>query len=194
MLFAPPPPDVDISTLTPTEQAHLARAQKFMSHGYSYAQLNATVPSTVGLVLSSSPIALLAWIAEKLIRWSDISPPLTTILDFVTLYYLTDTIPRNLYRYREVSIPGQKRPEFPVLPGGKTLGFSSFEREISVPPRSWAEAWVGGKEKLAFYRYHEKGGHFAALEVPEVLLGDVDDFVGLVEGEEITRGLKSSSL
>jgi microsomal epoxide hydrolase len=194
MLFSAPPPDVDISTLTPTEQAHLARVQKFMTHGSSYAQSHATVPSTIGLVLSSSPVALLAWISEKLIRWSDVSPPLTTILDFVTLYYLTDTIPRNLYSYREMFIPGQKRLEFPVLPEGKMLGFSSFEQEISVPPRSWAEAWVGGKEKLAFYRYHENGGHFAALEVPEVLLGDVDDFVGMVEGEEITRGLKSSSL
>lgn len=182
MMFGLGPPEgFDMSTLSQWEQKHLARGQEFMQRGSSYAMSHATVPSTSGLVLSSSPIALLAWIGEKMHRWTDTTPPLTTILDMVSLYYLTDTIPRNLYSYREIFGLGDapQRESLPI-PDGKGFGFSGFEHEIYLPPRAWAEHGIGGKEKMLTWTFHEKGGHFAALEQPEALLGDVDEFVGIV--------------
>lgn len=150
-----------------------------MATGSAYAQTHATVPSTIGLVLSSNPLATLIWVGEKLLRWSDPAsrPSLQTILDMVSLYYLTNTPPRNVYSYREIFVPGKPRPPFPKLPEGKRFGFSSFKHEISVPPKAWVEAWLGGADKLSFYRFHDSGGHFAALERPESLLADVEEFV-----------------
>lgn len=50
--------------------------------------------------LYASPISLLAWIGEKFIDWTDQTPSLDTILDAVTLWYLTDTFPYSIYMYR----------------------------------------------------------------------------------------------
>ena len=60
----------------------------------------------------------------------------------------------------------------------KPLGFSSFEYEIGKMPRSWAEL----EGDLVFYRHHDTGGHFAAMEQPDVLLQDLVEFVAIVEG------------
>jgi microsomal epoxide hydrolase len=56
------------------------------------------------------------------------------------------------------------------------LGFSWFPKELAPIPRSWA-ATTGD---LVFYRQHEQGGHFAAMEKPEVLLADIQDFISQV--------------
>jgi microsomal epoxide hydrolase len=56
------------------------------------------------------------------------------------------------------------------------MGYSWFPKELAPIPRSWA-ATTGD---LVFYRPHEKGGHFAALECPQILLKDVEDFVAQV--------------
>lgn len=55
----------------------------------------------------------------------------------------------------------------------KPLGYSYFPQEIHPTPRSWV-ATIGN---LVWHRQHSEGGHFAALEKPEVLLGDVEDFI-----------------
>ena len=81
-----------------------------------------------------------------------------------------------MYPYRQ-QFPSAKSgtsiandPEFFVK---KPLGHSWFEKEIVAAPQSWAER----TGNLVFYRQHEKGGHFAALERPEVLKKDLEDFV-----------------
>jgi len=184
MIFSQgPPPDADMSILTDHEKMQLGRMKDFLEIGSSYARSHATVPATVGLVLTASPVALLAWVGEKLVRWTDKTPPIQTILDFISLYYLTDTIPRNIYSYREIFNPANPRPAAPPIPDGKPFGWSAFEKEISLPPKAWVEEQLGGKEKLTYYKYHEKGGHFAALEKPEELLADVDEFVELVKSK-----------
>ena len=73
-----------------------------MATGMAYAQEHGTRPATIGLVLSSSPIALLAWIGEKFLAWTDQDPSIDTILKSVTLYWLTDTFPSSIYSYRHV--------------------------------------------------------------------------------------------
>lgn len=56
------------------------------------------------------------------------------------------------------------------------MGFSWFPKEIAPVPR----AWVAVTGNLVFFRQHQKGGHFAALENPEVLLKGLEDFIGQV--------------
>ena len=66
--------------------------------------------------------------------------------------------------------------ENPVWHLRKPLGFSWFPKELAPIPKSWL-ATTGD---LVFYREHHEGGHFAAMEKPEVLLKDIEEFVAQV--------------
>ncbi|KAF2849121.1 epoxide hydrolase-like protein [Plenodomus tracheiphilus IPT5] len=156
-------------SLTEQEQRGLQRLEDFKNIHSAYAFEHGTKPSTIGLVLSSSPLAQLSWIGEKFLAWSDPSttPPLNTILADVTLYWLTGCYPTSIYTYREM-----KETRFVEKP----VGYSYFPFELAPVPRAWAEK----TGNMVFYGEHERGGHFAALERPEVLWGDVEAFVGKV--------------
>ncbi|KAF2801503.1 alpha/beta-hydrolase [Mytilinidion resinicola] len=170
-MIPPPPSHPTSSTPSPEEQAGLARLAQFQSSGSAYMQEHATRPATIGLCLSSSPLALLAWIGEKFLAWSDTPPSLPTILEAVSLYYLTDTFPRSIFTYREPGIAGD-----PAWFIAKPVGFSWFPKEVAPVPRAWVES----TGRVVWWRAHDRGGHFAALERPGVVWGDVEGFVGEV--------------
>jgi len=165
-----PPEGSSVSYLTAKEQEGLKRGEDFVKMGAAYSLEHGTRPSTIGLVLSSSPVALLAWIGEKFLAWSDADPDLDTILESVTVYWLTETFPTSIYPYRLRFRPDYK-PTPPYLK--KPTGYSYFPKEITPTPKSWVEKEVN----LVFYREHDRGGHFAALEQPELLMGDIEEFV-----------------
>jgi microsomal epoxide hydrolase len=170
----PDPGNIPESEYNDLEREGLRRAAEFKRVGSAYATEHATRTATIGAVLSSSPLALLAWVGEKFLEWTDDDPPLHTILEDVSLYWLTGCAATCLYPYRQLFTPGyvvaHEKKEWRI---NKPLGFSWFPKEIAPVPRVWA-ATTGD---LVFWRQHEKGGHFAALEVPEVLLGDFEEFV-----------------
>jgi microsomal epoxide hydrolase len=173
----PDPINISESVYGGLERAGIERAKSFKSIGSAYALEHATRPSTIGLVLSSSPIALLAWIGEKLLEWTDDTPDLHTILEDVTLYWLTNCASTCLWPYRQLFTPGNigahENPEWHIH---KPLGFSWFPKEIAPIPKTWVET----TGNLVWHRQHDKGGHFAALERPDVLLDDFEDFVNQV--------------
>jgi microsomal epoxide hydrolase len=150
------------------EKKGLERLHEFGTTGNAYAKMHGTKPSTIGLVLASSPVAQLAWIGEKFLAWSDpaTTPSLHTIISDITLYWLTGCFPTSIYTYREMK---------ELLYVDKPVGYSYFPYELAPVPRAWAEK----TGKIMLFRSHDKGGHFAALERPEVLLQDVEEFVKL---------------
>ncbi|KAF2491201.1 epoxide hydrolase [Lophium mytilinum] len=170
-----PPADLPPSSVTsPAEQTGLTRLAAFTSTGSAYMQEHKTRPATIGLALSSSPLALLAWIGEKFLAWTDIPPALPVILEAVSLYYLTDTFPRSIFTYREAGIADD-----PAWFIDKPVGFSWFPKEVAPVPRGWVER----TGRVVWWREHGRGGHFAALERPEVVWVDVERFVGSVWGK-----------
>ncbi|KAI8192208.1 putative epoxide hydrolase [Colletotrichum sp. SAR 10_77] len=132
-------------------------------------------------------------IGEKFLTWTHETPSMDEILASVTLYWLTQTFPRGIYPYRQEVIDdthgsmtdaecrrvikdGAKRYMFhpdPEYYCEKPMGYSWFPYEIVPVPKAWA-ATTGN---LVWYRPHEKGGHFAAMEQPEALLSDVEEFL-----------------
>src|SRR4051812_4023337 len=98
------PKDTSLSTLSPLEQDGVKRGKVWQANGTAYSFEHNTRPSTIGLILSSSPLALLAWIGEKFLEWSDESPELDIILESVMLYWLTQSGGRGLYPYRQVRL------------------------------------------------------------------------------------------
>jgi microsomal epoxide hydrolase len=168
------PKAVTPNSVSGIEQEGLKRMNRFLEYGTAYALEHATRPSTIGLVLASNPLALLAWIGEKFLDWSDVHPPLQAILESVSLYWFTQTFPRSIYTYRERFDPAagvaHEHPEWRI---NKPMGYSWFPKEVAPMPRAWV-ATTGG---LVFWREHEQGGHFAAMEQPELLLEDLREFI-----------------
>lgn len=167
--------------LDSNELQDLDTINEFIRTGAAYAQMHATRSSTIGFVLSSSPVALLAWIAEKFLEWTDITPDIETILTFVTLYWVTDTFPRSIYPYRYDFAPSENVPCHGdaarwLIPKSKVFGYSHFPKEILPVPRAWVER-TGAAGEVTFWRKHNQGGHFAGVEVPGSLLEDLEGFV-----------------
>lgn len=101
-VLIPEPEAHPISPLTETEKLGIERAKDFYARGTAYSMENATKLSTLGFVLGSNPLAILAWIGEKFLAWSDVTPELDVILESVMLYWLTEGGGRGLYPYRRV--------------------------------------------------------------------------------------------
>jgi pimeloyl-ACP methyl ester carboxylesterase len=178
----------DPSTLSTFEKNALDRALKWVETGRAYGLEHSSRPSTIGHVLSSNPIALLAWyfppshlapnipnninppcrIGEKFLEWTDEDPSLDTILTNVSLYWFTNGFPRSIYPYRQLF--GTSRAHFEYI--SKPTGFSFFPYELFPGIKSVLEKNCN----LVFYRQHDQGGHFAALERPAELWADVQEF------------------
>jgi microsomal epoxide hydrolase len=109
------PEHITDDSLDNLERQALARGEEFVRTGTGYSQEQRTRPSTIGLVLASNPLALLAWIGEKFLEWSDVDPSLDTILESVMLYWLTEAFPRAIYPYREVRHSCSKIPFYLVM-------------------------------------------------------------------------------
>ncbi|KAJ3494932.1 hypothetical protein NLG97_g3750 [Lecanicillium saksenae] len=169
------------------EKAALDKAKETVDTGMAFALEQGTRPATIGLALSSSPLALLSWIGEKMLAWTDEDPQLQKILETVTLYWMTDTISRSFWHNRAMAGAGDgpQMARISVLTSmsmiklpfvEKPTGYSLFAGEIVPVPRSWAAKTCN----LVFFKDHERGGHFAALEQPSALLEDVETFARMV--------------
>jgi epoxide hydrolase len=135
-------------------------------------------PGTVAFALYDNPLGTAAWVAEKFRVWTDsgtaVEPVVSKdqILTNVMIYLVTDTAATGVWFYRgssdDRSLTGQ--------PGkiGVPTGFASFPAEMPLlnPPRSVLERGFN----LVHYTKMPRGGHFAALEQPQLYVDDVRAF------------------
>jgi microsomal epoxide hydrolase len=122
-------------------------------------------------------------IGEKMTIWSDNPPSLEDILTNVSLYWFTGSYPTSIWVYRGSLVDNSPDNIYTgsVARMKKPLGASWFPKDVSVPPKSWIDA----TGKFTFLRQHERGGHFAAMEVPDVLWRDVEEFAKEVFGRRV---------
>ena len=163
----------ELEGLTEAELARLAGMQHQLEEGAGYAILQSTRPQTVGVGLSDSPAGQLAWIVEKFQEWTDPAAALPEdavdldqLLTNVSVYWFTGTATSSARLYREGRASwGQQAPRsevpsgvavFPGDPGVRRIA----ERDHHVV--HWSE--------------FDQGGHFPAMEVPDLLVGDVRRF------------------
>ncbi|PWN36302.1 alpha/beta-hydrolase [Meira miltonrushii] len=158
--------------LNDQDRKKLQRSIPFIRTGSGYAIMQGTRPSTLGLVLQSDPAALLAWIGEKYIEWTDDDPSDAEICAQLTLYWCTDTMARSIYNYRNRVQPSGSLPRTdPNLYINQPFGMSDFPFEVLPTPVEWMRR----SGNLQWYRKHSKGGHFASLERPANYVEDVRD-------------------
>ncbi|OJD11250.1 hypothetical protein ACJ73_09579, partial [Blastomyces percursus] len=142
------PPDGIVADvpLTDTERAGIQRAELWKRTGNAYSMAHGTRPSTIGLLLGASPLALLAWVGEKFLAWSD--EPLSTeeILRCVTLYWFTESMGRGIYPYRSRTLLSETQTQ------NKPFGYSYFPKEICPTPAAWTRK-LGD---MVYYKEHDK--------------------------------------
>ncbi|KEF61248.1 uncharacterized protein A1O9_02813 [Exophiala aquamarina CBS 119918] len=114
---------------------------------------------------------------EDLERAED-DPSVDVILESVNLDCLTNTPATSIWSYRQFYGPDAEKHASPRwhIGDNKPFGFSWFRLELSPMPKAWVER-TG--DNLLFYRQHDQGGHFAALELPKLLWADVEEFLKL---------------
>jgi len=171
------PPDADLATLPPDEQAGVADKARFDVDGTGYSRQQATRPQTVGYGLVDSPVGQCQWIVEKFYEWTDCDGhPENVIardrlLDNVMLYWLPATGASAARIYWESY--EARRIEPVHVPTGATV----FPRELNRVPRAWLEHRF---TDLRHFTRPERGGHFASLECPDVFVEEVRAFFRLV--------------
>jgi len=159
------------------KKALLEQTYEYLKTRSGYAVEHATRPSTIGHVLASNPLALLAWVGEKLIDWADGGNfSLDNVLRIVTLYWLTETFPTSIYPYRHVFLPSHAEAMSPHMKIHKPFGVAWFEKDLLPYPKAATEKYGD----LVFFERHDKGGHWPMIEVPNDLAKDIIEFTKIV--------------
>lgn len=175
MPIVAPDPDT-MGDLTDFEQGALDAMSYYSKSDSGYSKQQSTRPQTLGYALADSPAGQMAWIVEKYHSWMDcerdgIRHPehvlgKDELLDTVTLYWLSNSAASSARLYWEsFGTPNLEPIDMPV-------GCSIFPGEIFRSSRRWAEKRFS---QLIHWNQLERGGHFAAQEVPDVFVKELRD-------------------
>lgn len=172
--FMPYPPvdPAELAQLTDVERARVERIDEFMGEHFGYAQIQSTRPQTLAYGLTDSPVGQLAWIADFFFgtrRGEAVdSIDRDRFLTNVMLYWLTGTAGSSGRLYYEDAHAGAWGPAAAKSPA--PVGVAVFADDIAI--RRYAEP----NHNIVHWTDFDRGGHFAALEVPDLLAGDVHAF------------------
>jgi len=162
--------------LSEEERALAAVRARFAQEETGYQRIQGTRPQTLAYGLNDSPAGLAAWIVEKWRAWSDCDGDIETrftkdeVLTNVTIYWVTGTINSSMRLYYE---SGHARPALPMTEKvAVPVGVADFPREIYRASRRQAERTYNVRHWTTMPR----GGHFAAVEEPDLLVADVQEF------------------
>ncbi|MEV0970918.1 epoxide hydrolase family protein [Microtetraspora glauca] len=165
----------DMAALTEEERARLAAMKEWQERSGAYMQLQGTRPQTIAHSLVDSPAGQLAWIVEKFREWTDPAAELPEdavdrdrILTDVSVYWFTCTAGSAAHTYYErFTDPGMWAPrERSTTPTAVAV----FTTDFSI--RRFADK----VHNVVRWSEFGRGGHFAALEAPDLLVGDVREF------------------
>jgi microsomal epoxide hydrolase len=164
----------DDPELTEVDKRRLERSRQFRTTGMGYAMIQSTRPQTLAYALTDSPAGQLAWIVEKFRAWTDGDRPEDAVdrdqmLTNVTVYWLTGTAGSAARLYFEGARGGSWGPP---APSTVPTGVAVFPYEIAPPIRRFAEQ----SNNIVHWSEFDRGGHFAAMEEPDLLVTDIRDF------------------
>lgn len=168
---------IDPATVSKPEQKYLHTLQKQMTADNAYEMLQRTKPRSIAVALNDSPVGLASWIVDRFHAWSDHSGNLYNsftqdeLLTNIMIYWVTGTIGSSMLNYHAETVsPSLLSHEFVERP----VGLALFPKDIGgIPPRQLAE------RSLNVQRWAEMphGGHFAPLEVPELYVNELREFL-----------------
>ncbi|KAH7362703.1 epoxide hydrolase [Plectosphaerella cucumerina] len=199
-LYTPPPtltanPLLYLRSFLPNTAEDGMRSERtswFFNESYGYNKQQSTRPATIGYLQADSPVGVLAWIYEKLHDWTD-SYPWTDdeILTWVSIYVLSRGGPDVASRIYYENVHSKQAAHLSRFEynGLVKLGWSLFPRDLQLWPASHGHM-LG---PLVLQKRHADGGHFAAWERPDVLVGDLREMFGKNGGaEDVARRCRES--
>lgn len=178
----------EMENLSGADMARLGGLAKFDSDGSGYMKLLSTRPQTVSYALNDSPIGQLAWILERFKEWTAPAPVPEDVIDRdqlltnVMIYWLTGTAGSSGQLYYEITDLQRRQSADPtgeMLAGYREepldvpLGVAVFPNDCFVPVRRLADRDFA---TIAHWSEFTRGGHFPAMEVPDLFVGDVRAF------------------
>lgn len=168
-----PVSEEELVTLTDAEKARLEQLEHFNTEGNGYFQIQATRPQTLGYALNDSPVGQLAWILDIFKEWSYATTDLPEtaidrddLLTNVMIYWLTGTGASSAHLYYEI-MHSATWHETPVV---TPTGVAVFAQDIAI--RRYADCG----NNIVHWSEFDRGGHFAALEEPQLLVDDIRAF------------------
>ncbi|XP_076128434.1 epoxide hydrolase 1 [Alosa pseudoharengus] len=175
----------DVKRLYPCMEKMVVEPVKEMG----YMHIQATKPDTAGRALNDSPVGLAAYILEKFSTWTDLEFrdledgglerkfSLDDLLTNVMIYWTTESIISSMRFYKENFGQGLNQPHASI-PVYVPTALASFPNELMHTPKLWAKQKY---HKLIAFTPMARGGHFAALEEPELMMQDIQHFIKILE-------------
>jgi pimeloyl-ACP methyl ester carboxylesterase len=180
------------SDLTSAEQHYLNTLQQWFMQQGAYAMIQGSKPQTLAYGLHDSPAGLTSWLVEKFRAWSDCDGDIEQrftkdeLLTNIMIYCVTETVNSAARLYYEENMHASELQQHIEVP----VGVAIFPKDTVLPPCEWAE------RSLRVERWTEmpRGGHFAALEEPELLAEDLRAFFRLFRAVSTRAVLTSDHL
>jgi pimeloyl-ACP methyl ester carboxylesterase len=159
---------------TRQEDNYLQNRKKWWETEGAYWHQQQTKPQTLAYALNDSPVGLASWILEKYRAWSDCEGNIESrftkdeLLTNVSLYWFTRTMGSSMRLYYENwGLEARLIQDTDQVHVPTAIGLT--KEEIEMAPREWAERIYNIKRWTQF----KSGGHFMALEEPELLAEDL---------------------
>jgi epoxide hydrolase len=174
LLTFPTGDPAELEGLTEKEQERLSNLERYGAEMSGYLSIQGTRPQTLCYGLTDSPTGQLAWIVEKFKEWTDSenvpedAVDRDQMLTNVMLYWLTETARSSADIYREDGATWGDVEIFDL-----PLGVALFPKEMGQPIRKLAER---ENTNIVHWSEFDRGGHFAAMEEPDLLVGDIREF------------------
>ena len=173
-----PPPDKDRMALSPEEQSWIVDFGSWTM--YPHFVLQTQKPASLAHALNDSPAGLAAWIGEKIHDWADQGDSAKSaisqeqLLANIALYWFTGTAGSSARLYYEMlhDPPTERYVSVP------TAG-AIFPKEVAKIPRKWAEQHYNIQQ----WSVYARGGHFPAMECPDILIRDIRRFTAALAAE-----------
>ena len=165
---------------SPAEEKFFKHNEEWLQKEGAYALIQSTKPQSLAQGLNDSPAGLAAWLVEKFRAWSDCGGDIESrftkdeLLTQIMIYWATQSIGSSFLTYYDFANAGAltwiKEGMKKWIGSSKVpAAFALFPADISRPPREWAERFFNVQRWTEMPR----GGHFAAMEEPELLAEDI---------------------
>jgi pimeloyl-ACP methyl ester carboxylesterase len=188
-LIAVPPPTPDAMKEL-TEEEH-RRYSQWWDQGGAFFNLQAREPQTLAYALTDSPVGWLAWLAVKFQDLTDNdgdflhSIDRDTFLTDATLYWVTGTVGSSMRIYREYRLSDSDEAPLRM----KTpVAYAVFPKEVVSAPERWIDQYYNVVQRTEM----PKGGHFAALEQPDLMVQDIRLFFAKLNRGEASHNLEKN--
>lgn len=168
-----PLPDEELAELSEIERDRVHRIEAFMREEYGYIAIQSTRPQTIAYGLTDSPVGQLAWIMDKFREWTyprnaapDKIIDRDRLLTNASIYWFTKTSGSAAY----VGYAQGTDWTTPHTNSGIPTAAIAFAQDVSI------RRYVEGQNTITRWTDIDHGGHFAAMEEPDMLTADIREF------------------